>query len=205
MIPYKRNDFCMFRYKYQFVDWFLRYFHGKYSSSLLNKKTKDELRGWYKRVRNSVAFSMLLIISVNNLNVYPAPSILVNRQWIGIVIHITDTRLDYNLEMCNTGHRNNGWKSCGYNFLILRDGTLVDSRCLNSTGAHTRGYNQQYLGVGFVGSTNATLAQIETYQKLKIKLDSDFGVLPAFPHYKFNSDKDCPVDIWEQLKERSLV
>lgn len=125
-------------------------------------------------------------------------------KWKGIVIHITDTRLDYNLKMCNRGHKAIGWDSCGYNYLILRDGTLEIARGAYKQGAHVAGYNSKYLGIGFVGNKDnkrATNKQLSTYLELKKNLDKMFKTnFKIYPHNHFNSKKECPYEIYKQLK-----
>ena len=121
-------------------------------------------------------------------------------QWQGIVIHITDTRLDYDLKMCNTGHRDNGWDSCGYNYLIKRDGTLQISRGAYKTGAHVKGHNSKYLGIGFVGKTDVTEKQVQVYRSLKSNLEELFWELKVYPHSDFNKGKICPtVKVWKVI------
>jgi len=114
-----------------------------------------------------------------------------------IVAHITDTRLDYDLEMCNNGHKARGFDSCGYNWLILRDGTVQESRGL-VVGAHAKGYNAMSYGVGLVGRDDVTGAQVRAFVVLVERL----GDLRVRPHYELNANKTCPTkNVWNMLTD----
>ena len=119
------------------------------------------------------------------------------REWKAVAVHITDTRLDYTLAMCNNGHRAIGWDSCGYNYLILRDGVLVEARGINKIGAHVKGHNRELLGIGFVGKDSITEEQAKTFWNFMRDRD-----MPIYPHNKFNQHKACPTQqVWNQLIE----
>ena len=64
-----------------------------------------------------------------------------NYTWI--IIHCTAGPDDNNTENAYDIHYlhkvTNGWTGCGYNFLILSDGTVQVGRSLGYTGGHTRG------------------------------------------------------------------
>lgn len=115
-----------------------------------------------------------------------------------IVAHITDTRPDYNLTMCHVGHKARGWDSCGYNWLIYRDGKIVESRG-HKVGAHAKGYNSISYGIGLVGKNSVTEAQLSAFQNLVNQL----GDLPIKPHNELNKKKTCPThEVWEQIKQQ---
>ena len=45
----------------------------------------------------------------------------------------------------------NGWRDIGYNALIDRDGTVVEGRPIEKTGAHAKGYNKTSVGIALFG------------------------------------------------------
>ena len=49
--PYKRNDFWIPKNKSQLVEWFVKFYKGKYAKNEISKKSKKELLGWYFSVR----------------------------------------------------------------------------------------------------------------------------------------------------------
>ncbi|XP_044733300.1 uncharacterized protein LOC123295904 [Chrysoperla carnea] len=51
----------------------------------------------------------------------------------------------------------NGWSDIGYNFLIGCDGQVYEGRGWRKVGAHSKGFNQNSLGITFIGTFNTTL------------------------------------------------
>ncbi|XP_068779148.1 N-acetylmuramoyl-L-alanine amidase [Struthio camelus] len=49
-----------------------------------------------------------------------------------------------------------GWDDIGYSFVVGSDGYLYEGRGWHWVGAHTRGYNRQGYGVGYVGDYTAS-------------------------------------------------
>ena len=109
-----------------------------------------------------------------------------------VIVHHSDSDR-MTLAQCNEWHKARGWDSCGYNFIIQRDGTIDTSRGWNKTGAHCKGFNSLYLGVCFVGKDYATEAQIEAFRKM-------FHGQRFYGHKDFRKT-ECPGKMLEQLKE----
>ena len=76
-----------------------------------------------------------------------------------IIIHCTATRPDWwqnksaqakVKEVCRW-HIDRGWSDIGYHYLIDRDGTVVEGRPAERTGAHVKGHNTGTIGVALFG------------------------------------------------------
>lgn len=120
--------------------------------------------------------------------------------WKGVIVHITDTRLDYDRKMCDTGHRSRSWDQCGYHFLILRNGLIERSRNLETQGAHAKGYNNSHIGVAIVGKNDSTPKQIESFKLLYKNLIKEYGELELIPHNAVNPNKTCPTErVWKEI------
>jgi len=39
-------------WKHEYLDWFVRYYKGKYTRRQLNRKTRHQLKGWYHKIRS---------------------------------------------------------------------------------------------------------------------------------------------------------
>lgn len=52
-------------------------------------------------------------------------------------------------------HKDRGWSTIGYHFVIRRDGTIEVGRNLNVAGAHVTNYNKNSIGICMVGGIDA--------------------------------------------------
>lgn len=113
-----------------------------------------------------------------------------------IIIHCSDSphgRGD-NAETVHRWHLEKGWDGIGYHFVILEDGTLENGRPIYWEGAHTRGFNQESIGVLMMGKKEFKDQQFETLKNLSITLKEKFGVLNRNikGHYELCDYKTCP-------------
>ena len=108
-----------------------------------------------------------------------------------VIVHHSDSD-SMTLKQCKEWHKARGWDSCGYNFIIQKDGTVDTARGWTKVGAHTKGYNSKYLGVCFVGKDLATPAQIKSFKEW-------FGDRPFFGHRNFGKTL-CPGKMLTQLR-----
>ena len=69
------------------------------------------------------------------------------------IIHCTATKpsMDIGFEEVNRWHRERGFLSCGYHFIIRRNGVIEDGRTTDAVGAHCRGKNHNSIGIAMVG------------------------------------------------------
>lgn len=80
-------------------------------------------------------------------------------------------------------HLSLGWRDVGYNFVIERDGRVVNGRSLDMPGAHclAAGMNHRSIGVALIGNLGnhpPTRPQVETLPSLLRSLMRKFGVPP---------------------------
>lgn len=105
-------------------------------------------------------------------------------------------------------HRIQGWKGIGYHFVILRSGKIQEGRTTDEVGAHTKGHNEDSLGVCLMGTWKFTRVQINALIKLYYHLKDRFGIRYQqwHCHYMYNSAKSCPgisVHLLQRLLEYS--
>lgn len=76
------------------------------------------------------------------------------RQIDHIVVHCADTPEGANFDINDIRKwhvEENGWKDVGYHYVILLDGTIQLGRPIDKKGAHVKGYNQNSIGVCYIG------------------------------------------------------
>ncbi|MGO8534157.1 N-acetylmuramoyl-L-alanine amidase [Rhizobium ruizarguesonis] len=93
-----------------------------------------------------------------------------------LIVHVTATppRLDIGAAEIDAMHRQRGFSSIGYHYVIRRDGTVESGRPETEVGAHVAGYNSVSLGVSMIGGVdsqgraqdNATPSQYAALQAL---------------------------------------
>lgn len=91
--------------------------------------------------------------------------------------------------------RMRGAFSCGYHYVISRDGTVQSGRKLDEAGNHTLGFNDRSIGVCLVGmSGKATYEQKKSLQTLQYILREQFPAAVAVTHEDIqpSTGKGCP-------------
>ena len=122
-----------------------------------------------------------------------------------IVFHCSDTKPGQpcNAEIIDAWHRARGFEMIGYHYVILPDGEVEHGRPLFLQGAHVgtpRNYNNQSIGVCYVGGRNAngefadtrTPAQKIALLFLLSELKKRFPQAKIVGHRKLNKGKACP-------------
>lgn len=118
-----------------------------------------------------------------------------------IILHCTDSpdTRDIGFEEINQWHKERGWLSksgvsCGYHYIIRRDGSIEKGRPDEDVGSHAYGENKTSIGVVWVGKSSPSMRQILVIPRLmrylidKYNLDSS----DVYGHYEFNDQKTCP-------------
>jgi N-acetylmuramoyl-L-alanine amidase len=118
-----------------------------------------------------------------------------------IVVHCTDSddSLDIGFKEINEWHRERGWLSpsgisCGYHYVIRREGKVENGRPLSEAGAHAAGHNAESIGVVWVGRKQPDKEQYDKLVNL-VKTLQDMFKIPydkVFGHCELNSGKTCP-------------
>ena len=92
-------------------------------------------------------------------------------------------------------HKERGWKSCGYHFIIRRDGTIELGRPLEQIGAHVAGHNKDSIGTCLVGAglslADFNPAQLNALKGLHEGLASRFPNITLHGHREY-ANKSCP-------------
>jgi len=119
-----------------------------------------------------------------------------------VILHCTATKegQDISLETIRGWHVvGNGWQDIGYHYVILLNGDIALGRNLFTQGSHTRGENEDSIGVAYVGGLDEkgkpkdtmSLYQDIAFMRLFESLSVTFGKLDLHGHNEF-SNKACP-------------
>ena len=133
-----------------------------------------------------------------------------------IVIHCTQTPKDMevDVEKVTQWHKDRGFDTIGYHYLIKRDGTLQLGRDEDVVGAHAVAVNGTSIGVALAGGGNAdkgwennfTPIQFETLKSILLKLKDKYNIEKIIGHYQVDDKKECPsFDVPGWLEKNGLV
>jgi N-acetyl-anhydromuramyl-L-alanine amidase AmpD len=145
-----------------------------------------------------------------------------------IVVHCSATGPDADIGAADIArwHRQRGFDTIGYHFVIRRNGTRETGRPENTVGAHVRGHNLNSIGVCLAGGTNAagkpdnnfTAAQFASLEALLNELRGRYRKARICGHRDLSPDKNedgkitpnefikaCPsFDVAQWLTQRGL-
>ena len=118
-----------------------------------------------------------------------------------IFIHCTDSddSLDIGFAEIDSWHRDRGWLSdsgvsCGYHYIIRRDGRVERGREDWERGAHVKGWNKRSLGIAWVGRNEISPKQFKTLLVLTRGLMNqyDVDIEDVLGHCEVDHHKTCP-------------
>lgn len=122
-----------------------------------------------------------------------------------IVVHCAATppTMDIGVKEIDRWHRERGFFSIGYHWVIRRNGMTEDGRDSLIPGAHARGYNERSLAICLVGGckkvgdklvaeNNFTEDQFATLQAKLTELTAKFPNAKVIGHRDVEPNKDCP-------------
>lgn len=118
-----------------------------------------------------------------------------------IIVHCTDTppTHDWGVKEVTVCHKQRGFRTCGYHYVIKRDGTVEKGRNLTEPGAHCKGHNAHSIGVCYVGGQDSGGKRVDTRtpsQKASmLKLITQLTQLyrcRTVGHCDYDSGKVCP-------------
>jgi N-acetyl-anhydromuramyl-L-alanine amidase AmpD len=117
-----------------------------------------------------------------------------------IVVHVTATppKVDIGAEEVDAMHRQRGFSSIGYHYVVRRDGRVEKGRPEDRVGAHVQGFNSVSLGVSMVGGVdarglpqdNATPAQYRALEQLLRALSGRHPAARICGHRDLSPDRD---------------
>ena len=126
-----------------------------------------------------------------------------------IIIHCAATRPDWmkgtsiaeKRDEIRRWHLERGWRDIGYHYLIDRDGSSIEGRPLDQTGAHVKGRNTGTIGVCLMGGHGSsendgftdhfTPEQDAALRQLIDALVSRYGSMKVTGHNQYAA-KACP-------------
>lgn len=119
-----------------------------------------------------------------------------------IILHCTATPQGREVRVSDVTrwHRARGFRTIGYHYLVLLDGTVECGRAENEIGAHCLGHNAVSIGVCYVGGLDAagqrpmdtrTPPQKEALRRLVAELRARHPKAKVYGHRDFAA-KACP-------------
>lgn len=119
-----------------------------------------------------------------------------------IIVHCTATPegKDYTIKDITAWHKQRGFSTIGYHYVVYRDGSVHNGRDVNIVGAHCTGHNAHSIGVCYVGGlakdgktpkdtrTNVQKASLEILLR---KLRTLYPTAKIYGHRDF-ANKACP-------------
>jgi len=120
-----------------------------------------------------------------------------------IIVHCSATppSMDIGVMEIDQWHRDRGFNSIGYHFVIRRDGTREQGRDIKLAGAHAKGHNQDSIGICLVGGidgagkseANFTFMQYITLSTIISEIRNFHGDIEVLGHRDLEGvNKDCP-------------
>ena len=119
-----------------------------------------------------------------------------------IIIHCADTPAgrDNTVADITAWHKDRGFRTIGYHYVIYRDGSIHTGRPVEEIGAHCKGHNAHSIGICYIGGKSAdgkrhedtrTPEQKEALLSLLRRLNARFPNATVYGHRDFSS-KPCP-------------
>ena len=117
-----------------------------------------------------------------------------------IILHCsaTEAGINHDEDDVRRWHKDRGWADVGYHFVITLDGKVQMGRSWEDIGSHTKGHNNDSLGVCYIGGMKdgrpkdtVTPEQDKSIRNLIAALRTIFGPLKLHGHNEF-ANKACP-------------
>ena len=119
-----------------------------------------------------------------------------------IIIHCADTPegRDNTVADITAWHKQKGYRTIGYHYVVYRDGSIHTGRPIEKIGAHCKGHNAHSIGICYIGGQSAdgkahkdtrTPEQKEALLSLLRQLKAKFPNATIYGHRDF-STKPCP-------------
>lgn len=120
-----------------------------------------------------------------------------------IIIHCTATLPQQRVTLADIDrwHKQQGFDTIGYHYVVGVDGTIFHGRHLDVAGAHCKGHNAHSVGIAYIGgldsegrpSDTRTAPQMAAILKLIAALRVTLGShLTVHGHHDYNPHKACP-------------
>jgi len=133
-----------------------------------------------------------------------------------LVIHCAATKpsMDIGVDEITQWHKDRGFDTIGYHYVIRRSGVVEKGREDSLQGAHAVAVNGTSIGVCMVGGVddslkwenNFTEAQFRSLKSLIILLKNKYPIEKTIGHYEVESKKECPsFNVQEWLDNNDLA
>lgn len=113
-----------------------------------------------------------------------------------LIVHCSDSPNDRDIGVkeITQWHKERGFRTCGYHYVIRRDGTVESGRDEFYIGAHVEGHNAHSIGICLVGRDAFDERQKVALVTLLKRLLEKYKLKPAdvYGHHDFNPHKTCP-------------
>lgn len=115
-----------------------------------------------------------------------------------IIIHCSATQagMDFSAEDIDRWHRARGMNGIGYHYVVRLDGSIEPGREVARMGAHCIGWNEQSVGICYIGGLDAggqpadtrTRVQKEALKRLIEELKQRYGIVAVMGHRDTSPD-----------------
>lgn len=132
-----------------------------------------------------------------------------------IILHCSATRpsMDIGVEEITAWHKQRGFLTIGYHYVIRRDGEVEHGRPIEQVGAHCKGHNKDSIGICLVGGVtkggapedNFTDDQFMSLTLLLSELRGEFGEGVTVHGHNEYANKACPCFDIEPYRYHSVV
>lgn len=87
------------------------------------------------------------------------------RQINKIIIHCSATTqdMDIGVSEIKRWHLQRGWSDIGYHEVIRRNGSIEEGRPAHVIGAHTKGHNEDSIGICLVGGVDNNMSAVDNF------------------------------------------
>ena len=114
-----------------------------------------------------------------------------------IVVHCSATPegKDFTVKDITNWHKDRGFVTIGYHYVIYRDGSIHVGRDVNQAGAHVTGYNSNSIGICYIGGCaldGKTPKDTRTMAQKKALVDILTAMRKLYPSAKIMGHKDFP-------------
>lgn len=91
-------------------------------------------------------------------------------------------------------HRQKGWDSIGYHYVIPLDGSVEPGRPVEEVGAHVQGHNARSIGICLIGGVNAAGKAANTFNERQFAALETLlrGLRAQHPGTKILGHRDFP-------------
>lgn len=117
-----------------------------------------------------------------------------------IIIHCSATKVgqDFTAKDVDRWHRQRGFKSIGYHYVVRLDGVLEKGRDVSLPGAHCTGWNERSIGICYIGGLDAngkpadtrTAAQKRVLYQIIMDLQREYKIFQVLGHRDTSPDSN---------------